>query len=351
MAGRSFPAAAFACALVLAACGGTAPPPPRPVHIVVGSSPHEVAKGTTFGALIEGMGLAAADGRLLSVTGSVLDPSAERGRILLNGHGAPMTTVLHEKDRVLVLDGEDRVESTIRTVTELGRRVGDPERTLATYPTKEITVSGRISGEVASDTIRSIGRGHAPREVALTFDDGPWPGSTERILNVLGRYHVHATFFMIGTQAERYPRLVREVGAAGHEIGNHSFDHPRAFDGLSSEQVTAEVSLANEALTFRGTTPTLFRPPDGSFDADVLMQARELGMRTVTWSLDPEDWRPGLSPKQVRRAVLSQIGRGSIVLLHDGGGDALHTIRALPAIIKGIRARGLRLVVIPREPA
>ena len=351
MTRRSFPAAAVACALVLNACGGTAPPQPRPLHVVVGSSSHEIAKGTTFGDLISSLGLRASDGRLLSVTGSVLDPSVERGRILLNGHGAPMTTALHERDHVLVLDGHDRVEPTVRTVTDLGRRVGDPERTLATYLTKEITVSGRISGEVASDTIRSIGRGHAPREVALTFDDGPWPGSTKRILGVLRRYHVHATFFMVGAQAQRYPRLVREVGAAGHEIGNHSFDHPSAFADLSPEQVATELEQANEALTFRGTTPTLFRPPEGSYDADVVMQAREVGMRTVTWSLDPEDWRSGISPEQIRRAILSEVQRGSIVLLHDGGGDALHTIRALPAIIKGIRARGLRLVIIPREPA
>jgi peptidoglycan/xylan/chitin deacetylase (PgdA/CDA1 family) len=81
-----------------------------------------------------------------------------------------------------------------------------------------------------------------------------------------------------------------------------------------------------------------------------VQQAREQGMRLVTWDVDPRDWRAHVTPREISRAVLSQVHAGSIVLLHDGGGDAGHTIRALPAIIKGIRARGLRFVTVPARP-
>jgi peptidoglycan/xylan/chitin deacetylase (PgdA/CDA1 family) len=99
-----------------------------------------------------------------------------------------------------------------------------------------------------------------------------------------------------------------------------------------------------------GVEASLFRPPGGWYDDELVQQAREQGMRLVTWDVDPRDWRAHVTPREISRAVLSQVHRGSIVLLHDGGGDAGHTIRALPAIIKGIRARGLRFVTVPARP-
>jgi peptidoglycan/xylan/chitin deacetylase (PgdA/CDA1 family) len=97
----------------------------------------------------------------------------------------------------------------------VGRRVGDPEFSLATYRTREIVVRGRISHEVVSVTDQPLGTGKAPRAVALTFDDGPWPGATGKILRVLKRFHVHATFFEVGRQVIENPQIVRMVEAAG----------------------------------------------------------------------------------------------------------------------------------------
>jgi len=99
-------------------------------------------------------------------------------------------------------------------------------------------------------------------------------------------------------------------------------------------------------LSLAGVRPTLFRPPGGSYGAVTLDVARSLGLRVVLWSVDPADWTPGISSKAIVHRVLSNVGPGSIVLLHDGGGDRSATLAALPAIIKGIRARHLDLVTI-----
>jgi peptidoglycan/xylan/chitin deacetylase (PgdA/CDA1 family) len=317
----------------------------------VNGKAEEAPFGATFGWLVSNLHLSAKDGRLLAVTGATLDAHADPGRIELNRRRAPADTVLVPGDAIDVVAGEDHVEPIQRTVRDVGRRIGNPERTLATYRTQLVTLRGRVSGDVGSVTVRSLGPGHIPKEVALTFDDGPWPGDTIRMLRVLHRFNVHATFFMIGEQAIRYPRLVRKVRAGGNEIGNHTFDHPFSLLDLKPSRVPLEMRRTNRVLGRSQVTPTLFRPPGGAYDDSVVWQARELGMRTVLWSLDPEDWRAGITAKEVTTAVLSQVKRGSIVLLHDGGGDAGHTIRALPDIIRGIRRKGFKLVLLPPHPA
>jgi peptidoglycan/xylan/chitin deacetylase (PgdA/CDA1 family) len=355
LAGPTFPGAARAVgALVLvtalAACNATVTTHVLTVGVEVNGAPQTIPAGTTFGQLVADDRLRPTPGALRSVTGQVLDPAAHLGAIVLNGAVPAPTTVLGAGDRIHVRDGAETVEATRRIVRDVGVRVGNPERTLDTYPTREITVVGAMSGDVVSVTDRSLGAGHAPKEVALTFDDGPWPGATRRILKILHRFHVHATFFMIGEQAARYPGLVRAVLRAGDEVGNHSWDHPLTLQGLSPSRLAEELSKTSTVLRGLGATPTLFRPPGGWDDDAVVQEARSQGMRLVTWSVDPADWRSGLSPEQVKRSVLSDVERGSIVLLHDGGGDALHTIKALPSIIRGIRHRGFRLVLVPPHP-
>ncbi|MGZ4149838.1 MAG: polysaccharide deacetylase family protein [Actinomycetota bacterium] len=356
MAGSTFPGAARAVgalvlATALAACNQTVPAHALTIRVEVDGAPQTIPAGTTFGQLVSDDRLKPKPGAQRSVSGQVLDPIAEPGTIVLNGAVPAATTPLHAGDRIHVRDGADTIEPTRRLVRDAGVRVGNPERTLDTYPTREITVVGTISGDVVSVTDRSLGAGHAPREVALTFDDGPWPGATRKILAILHRFHVHATFFMIGEQAARYPGIVRAVLAAGDEIGNHSWDHPLTLQGLSPSRLTGELSKTNTTLRGLGADPTLFRPPGGWDDDAVVQEARRQGMRLVTWSVDPADWRSGLTPAQVRRSVLSNVERGSIVLLHDGGGDALHTIKALPSIIRGIHHRGFRLVLVPPQPS
>jgi peptidoglycan/xylan/chitin deacetylase (PgdA/CDA1 family) len=361
MAGRTFPlpvraVALMLCAAFAGACSGSTPPPlpsPQPVLITVDGASHQVAPGTTFGALVHDLHLHASTGRLLSVSGTILNHFADPGRLLLNGTDGFGSTMLVNGDVVRVVNGKNRTEGLRRTSVNIGRRVGDPEFTLDTYPTAKVTVTGAISGDLVSITDVSKGHGIAPRAVALTFDDGPWPVDTSRVLAVLKRYHVPATFFEVGYLVQRYPNIVHAVLHAGEQVENHSFDHPISppLADLSDTKITSEISVANLVLKPDGAHPTLFRPPGGSFNDFVVQEARTLGMRVVLWNVDPRDWVSARTAQQVTSTVMAQVKPGSIILLHDGGGDAAHTIKALPAIIRGIRRRGLHFVFVPALPA
>ena len=340
------------CAATLAACQPAAPPTPPPLQITVGDAPHQVAPGTTLGDIVERFGLEPHDGQLLSVSGAVLDPANTPGRIELNGGAAPSLTRLESGDAILVKDGADRVERTRRRVERLaGRHLGNPERTLRRFRIRRITVAGSISGDVVSTREVPVGRGIAPGEVALTFDDGPWPVQTKQVVDILERFHAPASFFMVGNLVERYPGIVQMVAHAGMRIGDHSWDHPvdPALADLSRQRVAEEISKTADALASLGVVPRLFRPPGGSFDAAVLREAARQRMRVVTWSVDPRDWNSRVSSKQITRRVLGAVEAGSIVLMHDGGGDQSATIHALPKIIRGIRRMGLRLVALPKR--
>ena len=231
------------CAATLTACQPAAPSSPPPLQITVGDAPHQVAPGTTLGDIVVRFGLEPHNGQLLSVSGAVLDPAITSGRIELNGSAAPSHTRLESGDAILVKDGADRVEGTRRTVERLaGRHLGNPERTLRRFRIRRITVAGSISGDVVSTREVPVGRGVSHGEVALTFDDGPWPVQTRQVVDILERFHVPASFFMVGSLVERYPGIVRMVAEAGMRIGDHSWDHPVSPDlaDLSRERVAEE---------------------------------------------------------------------------------------------------------------
>jgi peptidoglycan-N-acetylglucosamine deacetylase len=306
--------------------------------------------GMTLGQLIHRDQLRAAPGHLISVSGKTLRVRADPGRILLDGKEAEPSTELTAGDQIRVVDGMDRTEPTVRTTHMVGRRIGDPEFSLATYRTREIIVRGRISHVVVSVTDQPLGTGKAPQAVALTFDDGPWPGATRKILQVLKRFDAPATFFEVGRQVAAHPGVVQMVAAAGDEIGNHTFDHPLTLQHHPAPQVAAEMWRTTNALAEDGVRPTLFRPPGGWYDDALIQEARRQHMRVVLWDVDPKDWEPSVSAREIAHNVLSIAHAGSIILLHDGGGDAAHTVAALPKIIRGLRDRGLQFVLIPPGP-
>jgi peptidoglycan/xylan/chitin deacetylase (PgdA/CDA1 family)/sulfur carrier protein ThiS len=344
--------ASVLCVAILVACGPAEPPTPPPVRITVGDAPHELPNGTTFGDVIDQLSLRAHDGRLVSVSGEVLDPTDAPGRILLNGTEASEATRLATGDVIAVMDGPDRKESTRRTVERLrGRHVGNPELTLRRFRIRRVTVQGMVSGEVVWQRDFAIGRGLAPEEVALTFDDGPWPVQTRQVIQILRRFHVPATFFMVGYLTERYPGIVAMVDRAGMRIGNHSWDHPvePPLADLGRLRLSEEIGRTSRLLSALSIRTRLFRPPGGSYDGGVVQEARRQGLRVVTWSVDPRDWDERTSAHQIVRRVLRAVRPGSIVLMHDGGGNQAATIRALPRIIRGIRRMGLHLVAIPNR--
>ena len=182
-------------------------------------------------------------------------------------------------------------------------------------------------------------------EIALTFDDGPHPGSTLQIVAILKRFGIKATFFCVGQHVRHYPDYVRQEYANGNLVEDHTWTHPD-LQILSSAEVAKQLtSTANEIERVTGTMPTLFRPPYGIFNWPIFAQARRMALSSIIWNVDPEDWSmPGTST--IIRRVLSAAGNGSIVLMHDGGGDRSQTVAALPTIITTLRQRGFRFVTV-----
>jgi peptidoglycan/xylan/chitin deacetylase (PgdA/CDA1 family) len=192
-------------------------------------------------------------------------------------------------------------------------------------------------------------RGPATRRaVAITFDDGPDPVSTPRILGILAEEQVIATFFLIGNRAEIYPQLVSAIAAHGHEIGNHSFSHAH-LDRMDISQVQAELLQTNRVLEQVTRRPVrLFRPPYGRFDEEVVAAAHRAGLRTVLWSVDSRDW-DGRPVSSIHARVLPNLAPGAIILLHCAGGateDFSQTVAALPGIIRGIKEQGYEFLTV-----
>jgi peptidoglycan/xylan/chitin deacetylase (PgdA/CDA1 family) len=321
-----------------------------PLRVLVGGKSEIVSSGTTFGQVVQRFHLEPRTGDLLDVHSKLLRVGAIHGTILLDGAPAESSTILRGGDRIVVDDGHTRREPIRKQpLAGLTAVPDDPQFTLTRRPGQEIITTGAVSHQIASIAfVRRSGAAVEPRAVALTFDDGPSPEYTPGILAVLRRFHVQATFFLVGYLTDQYPQLVHSELRAGMTIGNHTYNHPEVppFANLPSQLVAAEIDLGAQPLERLGIEPRLFRPPGGSFSPQLVAAAEARGERIVLWSVDPRDWQPGTTPQQVARNVLSAVRPGSIIILHDGGGDRSATVRALPKIIKAIRRRGLRFVAV-----
>jgi peptidoglycan-N-acetylglucosamine deacetylase len=188
--------------------------------------------------------------------------------------------------------------------------------------------------------------GWQKREIALTFDDGPGP-YTPQVLHVLEQYHVPATFFEVGLMERWFHASTARQVRDGFVIGDHTEVHPH-MGVLSSDLQQQQLLLqARQIGRYGAPFPRLFRPPYGSFNGTTLSLLHNLHMLMVLWTVDSEDYRAPGTLLIVHR-VLSGARPGAIMLLHDAGGIRSETIAALPAIIRGLRARGYQLVTVPQ---
>jgi peptidoglycan/xylan/chitin deacetylase (PgdA/CDA1 family) len=179
--------------------------------------------------------------------------------------------------------------------------------------------------------------------VALTFDDGPAPGHTSVVLDLLARHEAHATFFMIGERAEAHPDLVKAVRERGHEIGNHAFTGRRTVR-LSEDELLADLRRTDEVLQLPGPE-RLYRPPSGLITPSQLTLVREHGYRCVLGSAYPFD--PAHPPSDyIRWLVVKNLEPGVIVILHDGIPDPSRMLAALDDILAAGRQKGLRFVTV-----
>lgn len=191
------------------------------------------------------------------------------------------------------------------------------------------------------------------RRVALTFDDGPTPPYTGRVLDVLRELGATGTFFVNGNHAVRYPELLRRVRDEGHTIGNHTFSHLFLYI-KTPRRMAREIDDTQAAIErAAGVRPCIFRPPYGArwFGLWGVLKAR--GMTNVQWSDTGYDWIRQNTSADIARKSLEKLQDGSVILLHDGAGrhtagqvDRSRTVEALPAIIEGVRQRGLQFVSV-----
>jgi peptidoglycan/xylan/chitin deacetylase (PgdA/CDA1 family) len=196
----------------------------------------------------------------------------------------------------------------------------------------------------------------AGRRIALTFDDGPDPDWTPRVLDALSGRDVPGTFFLVGDRATRAPATVRDIAARGHEIGSHGWSHT-SFWLCGPRRTATEIDRAQAALTeLGGTAPRFFRPPWGMVNAAMFPILRARGLSAVFWSIQPEGLRPAPAVAQASY-VIGHAHPGAIVDLHDAEGTPgapSRLLAALPAMIDGLRAAGYELTTVtkllgPRE--
>ena len=186
------------------------------------------------------------------------------------------------------------------------------------------------------------------RYIALTFDDGPYPPYTNRLLDVLKEKKAHVTFFLVAEQAQKHPELVRRMVAEGHTVGLHAFRH-RDFLKLTGQEAREDLALGKNVLHgITGTDPVYWRPPHGFRDFSVMELAGRENLTVVNWSETPRDWT-GIDRQEIFNRVLDKAQDGFIVLLHDGDSPYYKasrqaTVDAVPLLIDSLREKGYHLV-------
>ena len=181
------------------------------------------------------------------------------------------------------------------------------------------------------------------KEVALTFDDGPREWGMPELLAALESIDARATFFLVGKFAERYGSITKTIDAAGHEIENHSYTHPRLYT-LWVEKIMREAERCNEVMDALGIrTPRFLRPPGGGFNLKIFYAMRRMNMRLGLWRVNTADYYDGKSASEIVDSVMKLTRPGAIILMHSG---VPATVEALPAIAAGLRERGYTFVTL-----
>ncbi|MDF5706554.1 MAG: polysaccharide deacetylase family protein [Nostoc sp. S4] len=183
--------------------------------------------------------------------------------------------------------------------------------------------------------------------IALTIDDGPWQNTTSQILDILDKNQVKATFFLVGQALQEHPDLAKREVAEGYVIGNHTWHHwyRRMDEATAKSEIERTADLIYKTT---GVKTSLFRPPGGFLNNGLAAYAKNQKDTIVMWSLTSADTDPHAKPQAFVNNVLKGAKPGSIVLMHDGGGNRERTVQALPQIISGLKQQGYRFVTVPQ---
>lgn len=269
-------------------------------------------------------------------------------RITINGAPALLSSTVIGGDHIEVEPGVDITEAVVaRPVPATPSGLPDVERQLwhAPAPPREPMLVGELSGEIVASSRPPppvAARPETDKVVGLTFDDGPDPRWTPQVLAILHDEGVPATFCLVGRLAVRFPELAVAEVAQGHTICNHTADHDETLDKAPHQRVVDEIGEGEDLVrAAAGVAPQFYRPPGGALSADVVAVAHANGLRVLYWSVDPSDYRRPPAPVLLQR-IMSKVGPGGIILMHDGGGDRSQTVAALRPLIEALKAQGYR---------
>lgn len=333
----------------------------RPVTVAVDGVKRQVEPGMTVAMLESAGAFKAAPGDLLAVNGSIAETAAGAPpRILRNGQPANPAERLVRGDVLVSRRGADVPESLEETTVP----IDFPTRVEGKGSLSEVSREGKpgmrlvkrgvvsrieLESVVLTEPVAQVVTRFTPRPgsklVALTFDDGPWPTHTDQVLRALKKADVPATFFLLGGNVKRYPAMARRIASEGHLLASHSLGH-KDFARSTPAQIRREVNGGRNAIKkATGVTTNWIRPPYGAMDEAAWKVVRRSGGRVVMWDVDSNDWRkPGAG--NIVNTVVKNTRPGSIVLLHDGGGDRAQTAAAIPGIVKKLKAKGYTFVTV-----
>ncbi|MEH2311122.1 MAG: polysaccharide deacetylase family protein [Nostoc sp.] len=213
-------------------------------------------------------------------------------------------------------------------------------------PAKVENLTFTVPAKFQGKTVYQVHPRNNEKVIALGIDDGPWPKTTLEMLDILKQNDVKVTFFWVGQALQANPDLAKREVAEGHAIGNHTWHHwYRRMDEVTAK---SEIDRTSDLIyKTTGVKTALFRPPGGFLDNGLAAYAKSQKDAVIMWSLTSADTDPHAKPQAFVNNVLKGAKPGSIVLMHDGGGDRRRTVEALPQIISGLKQQGYRFVTIP----
>lgn len=338
----------------------------RNVTVTVNGTEKQVGVSSTLDDMLQSNGyFGVKPGRLMSVGGNVLsEDGGERCRVLKGDEEIKTadlsTRKAEEGASYTVKNGadttEDAKEEKVTIAPTIKEEAGGAIQYVSQWgvPGEKIVAVGKTSGEKADKKVTKKAKDmvvssrtpepEGGKYMALTFDDGP-SAYTQKILDILAKKKVKATFFNLGSQAGEYPDLTKAVVESGHELASHTNAH-QYLPNLNRDDLRKEITSAFDTLEdASGTRPQMMRAPYGSFTSAEWARSGDIISSNVLWNIDTLDWKlPGASA--IKSMVLDNAFNGAIVLMHDGGGNREQDVQALPGIIDGLQKAGYKLITV-----